>query len=74
MANGKKWILLLVAITLLLTLLPVDLAQAKVNKRDKKRIIVVERDKRQPPVQVIVQIVATAITLKVIEPWVIPKD
>ncbi|NJM64413.1 MAG: hypothetical protein HC851_01445 [Acaryochloris sp. RU_4_1] len=74
MANNKKWILLLVSISLLLNLIPIDLAQAQVNKKDKKRVIIVERDKRQPPVQVIVQIVATAITLKVIEPWVIPKD
>jgi hypothetical protein len=74
MANNRKWILLLVSITLLLNLIPIDLAQAQVKKKDKKRVIIVERDKRQPPVQVIVQIVATTITLKMIEPWVIPKD
>lgn len=33
-----------------------------------------KRDKRQPPVQVIVQIIVTTIVLRLIEPWVIPKN
>jgi hypothetical protein len=63
----NKLIVLLLSITLILSLIHSKSAYAQAEGGN-------NRDKRQPPVQVLVQMLMTAITLKLIEPWVLSRN
>lgn len=70
---AKYLSLLFLSITLSVYIVFPRMALAQ-SGEGKQPVQVVVRDKRQPPLQVIVQIVLTVATLKFVEAWVMPNS